>query len=278
MTKLRLKPALGYQLDYMFWASIIAFAIAIAAFLLLFALFGVTSYTESVTVVNEVITENDLGEFVTIDDDRVNVEIGSIQLDFYIDGRSGSAGIHFNFVGIFAMMLFIIGIAGVREDLRFFLQHGMGRMTTFVSTLITSLIIGVVYALISELLLLALSNWTTFNIQGFRTDAGFFGRWLSGSLMLYLIWQLGTLISLIYYRMNKLAKIIFSIAAGATILIVIPRLISNFFEQIIGFFFNNNAHFFASPLGTTLIHLGLAIIITLGNFLLIRRAPIKEFS
>jgi len=282
MTKLNLKPAVRYQLDYMFWASLIAFAISIAVLILLTILGGVMvfdSYTHNEAVETVIVD----GNHITIDEDTINVDVGPISFDIEI---TSGMGIHVSgLAGIFALMLFIIGIAGTREDLRFFLQHGMSRKTTYVSTLLTSIIIGVVYALVSELAYLAIINLPILansNITfGFRASgAGFFNRWLSGTLLLFFVWQLGALISLIYYRMNTIAKIIFSIVAGTTILFGIPALAGYLAFTGRADIILNSAFFdfLSTPVGTVFIFVTLGAITTLGNFLLIRRAPIKKFS
>jgi len=273
MNTLRLKPAMRYQLNYMFWASIIAFAIAIAVLILLTVLVGVTGFTDSVTVTEEVLVD---GEWITINDDSIIVDAGPINFDIAI-GVHNTSGVTFQVAGIFALMLFIIGIAGTREDLRFFVQHGLSRKTTFVSTLLTSIIIAVAYALVSEAIYLAFTHLTSFPISGLRiSSAGFFGRFSLQTLTLFFAWQLGAVISLIYYRMNTVAKVIFSITAGATIIFVIPALIgfTVFSERS---FLSVLVDFIATTHGTIILFLALGAICALGNYLLIRRAPIKEF-
>ncbi|MCL2425390.1 MAG: hypothetical protein FWD05_03525 [Oscillospiraceae bacterium] len=279
MNTLRLKPAMRYQLNYMFWASLIAFAIAIAVLVLLTLLVGVTSYTDSVEIVNELLTD---GDSIVVDDVRVIIDIGSIQMDF-----EATPGVFFNIAGVFAMMLFIIGIGGVREDLRFFLQHGLSRKTTLISSIIVSLAIGITYTLIIELVYLAFSSFNFFPSSGIRPSmSGFFRRLPAQALMYFFAWQFGSFISLLYYRMNKAAKIIFSITAGAIILLAVPRIFA--IPGIIGTIISLALSFdiasafaagtTANVLGTTLLLLALSAVCIIGNFLLIRRAPIKEFS
>jgi len=278
MTTLRLKPAMRYQLNYMFWASLIAFSIAIAVLVLLTLLVGISSHTETIEIVNELLVD---GESIAVDAERIFIDIGPIYMDFEM-----APGIFFNIGGIFAMMLFIIGIAGTREDLRYFLQHGLSRKTTFISSVIISLAIGIAYTLVIELAYLAFSSFNFFPSGNFRsTGSGFFGRLSAQTLMFFFAWQFGAFISLLYYRMNKAAKIIFSITAGAIILFAVPRIFA--IPGVIGTIITLALSFdiastftgtAANPLVTILVFLALSAIVTLGNFLLIRRAPIKEFS
>lgn len=245
-----------YQLNYMFWASLIAFAI-MAAVLIVIIIFSTTANFDGAQ--------------------QIIIDAGIV--DFNFDTEIITT---YNIVGFLALMLFIIGISGTREDLRFSLQHGIGRKSTYFATLFTSLIIGAVYALIGELLNLAFVQWASFPISGTHiNNAGFIGGWLLQTLTLFLAWQFGALISLIYYRLNKTAQIVFSVAVIALLVFGLPRFVSNFVGfALTGYYMVNFVtgfiEFFTNPLNITLITLIAGALCAIGNFLLIRRAPIKE--
>jgi len=253
MNTLRIKPAMRYQLNYMFWASLISFAI-MTAVLIIVVFFSTTIRIDEV--------------------EQTIVNLGVVDFAF-----ESEMIVNFNIGGVLIIMLFIVGVGGTREDLRFFIQHGIGRKACFLSTLFSSLIVGAVYALVCELLNLAFINLALFPVSGFHhSDIGFFGGWLLHTLTFFIAWQLGALISLIYYRLNKIGKVIFSVAAVATLSFGIPR----FIDHLIGFVFSGDvdgtafAEFFANPLNTIPITLAFSVVFALGNFLLIRRANVKD--
>jgi len=163
--------------------------------------------------------------------------------------------ISINLISIISMMLFIIGIVGIREDIKMFLQHGSGRKTVYFSTLIASLITGVVLGLICELLKILFDAFA-------YAETGFIAGWLMTSAAFFFAWQLGTLISLIYYRLNTFGIVVFSIVGGAAMIFCIPIIIT-----------------YISLMYPEIARLPLllcGILAAGGNFLLIRRAQVKE--
>ncbi|MCL2365942.1 MAG: hypothetical protein FWC75_02720 [Oscillospiraceae bacterium] len=253
MNTLKLMPALRYQLDYMVRALLIAFAV-MAAIVIFISLFITTA------------TFGDAGQVI--------IDIAPI--NFHFETSS-----FINVGPIFTIMIFITGIVGIREDLRFFLQHGLGRKSTYLSTLLTSLLCGATLALVFELLDLVFVNalWLRFsavNISGL----GYVGGWLLQTLVFFFAWQLGALISLLYYRMSTMVKVIFSVAIIATVVFAVPRLIGDIIDLV----FSNSSDMiggtlstlFTNPLNIICTILALGIICTLGNFMLIRRAPVVD--
>ena len=125
-------------------------------------------------------------------------------------------------VGSFmSVTFFVVGIVGIREDLRFFIQHGMGRRTAAISNLCGSLLAGVIIGLMGAILNLIFAWITTFPFLSLRfsENISFFPDWIIQALYLVFAWQFGVMISLIYYRLNSYFwKVIVSVAGGAAIL------------------------------------------------------------
>jgi hypothetical protein len=174
----------------------------------------------------------------------------------------------------------IIGIAGIRDDLRFFLQHGIGRRTTYFSHLYSSLIAGFAVGLFCVLYSLAWSGvlgsfWggPVFNIPGFLL------HWLIHGIGFFLAWQLGVLISLIYYRLGKLQKVVFSVLAVASILFALPQAVNRLIGAS-GDFGDMIERVVVNPPNLTapllLASLPIGILMAAGNYLLLRRAPVRD--
>ena len=237
MGNMRLKAAMHYQLNYMFWASlsILGIAAAIAIFL--------------------------------------RLVVGVVVININLLGDASESSFLFSAGAILAVTLFIIGIAGIREDLKFFIQHGMGRGTTYFSHILTSLISGLILGLLCQLFdLIIYWVWPAFPVSGLRFPVeGFFAGWMLHTLCFFFVWQLGALISLIYYRMNNwIQSLIFSLLLFGSPLFI-GMAIGNFdgvVDTIINFFVN-------PPAFAPLFLIG-GVLAALGNFLLIRRAQIKE--
>ncbi|MCL2201312.1 MAG: hypothetical protein FWB75_05040 [Oscillospiraceae bacterium] len=257
MTKLHIGPAMRYQWNYMWKSGLAAAGVMLAIMIILAIILTVTvTYTGADGYIVEAVNE-DL----------------NLNIDF-----SGSLTV-LDAGGIFTMMLFIVGIVSVREDLKFFIQHGMGRKTTYAANILISLIcaagaslISLIFLLISEFIPLFHVNLT--NIFSNNPLVS----WLLSTLSMFFAWQLGSLISLIYYRLNTLAKVIFSIAAAALFLFVLRGLFSNLLDVLFPGYttFWGVTGFFGNPVNLALTLLAAGIVCSIGNFLLIRRAPIKE--
>ena len=252
MKTLRIKPALRYQLEYIGWTFVWVIGIGLAASLL-FSLFAAT---------------------VTVGQVRPSVEVDLAGL---LVVRSG---VTFNLAGVMAFALFVIGIGGIREDLRLFIQHGIGRRTAYLSTLFAGLIVGGGIGLVCQLFDVINRAIPVFPLVGlgYYPD-NFFVGWLTHAFILLLAWQLGTMISLIYYRLSKIGAIIFSVAAGATFLFGIGRLVGGLIRWLEA----NNAEdllrlfdFARSPVTMLASIIAVSALAAAGNYLLIRRAQIKE--
>ena len=244
MNNLRLKPALLYQIDYLGKAALIIFGIVI-----LNALFAIL-----------------LGP---------SQNITFISLNF-------ANGTWLSGLGVVATFtVFIIGIAGIREDLKMFLQHGCGRYTVFFSTIIAALIAGIGLGLLAELLNLAAITWPNFPLLGLEfttnpTAQSFFTGWLVHIALIFFAWQLGAFFSLLYYRMSKIQQIIFSAAAIGIFVIGLPNLISRFLVDDTGMVDRMLSGFFAILPTMPWLLLLFCILVAGINFLLLRRAQVKQ--
>jgi len=211
-----------------------------------------------------------IGSFVVTTGETVSIEfIGMISI-------GGNVYTNFNFGIALMITIFVIGIVGIREDLKLMLQHGIGRYTTYFSTLLSGLITGAAMGLVCEIMNMAARFWPVFpmNIPPYSA-AGFISGWVLLAAGFFFAGQLGIMISLIYYRLKRFMQIVFSVAAGATIIFTLPFCIT--------FIFNEN-----NALGRTLQSIAsnpfaLACLIFLlgataaaANFLLLRRAQVKE--
>jgi len=266
---MNLKPALLYQLDYMLKASLgvmgVLILIALGSHLLAAA--GIFSVSVEQYAPREIL-------------DLAIRGVGEIQVEG-TDYDGEFIIVNWLNVGAVALFsLFIVGIVGIREDIKFLLQHGMGRRTVFFSTLLASIICAVAVGLVSEGFNLISSHWAEFPFVGLTFNDmghGFLAGWLFHAGIFFCAWQLGTFISLLYYRMNKIQMIIFSVAAGGVILLLMQgfarRVIADVDVWIENFMYAmENLHLVNISTVTLVIGSAAAAF----SFMLIRRAQIKE--
>jgi len=181
-------------------------------------------------------------------------------------------------VGFFHLL--IMGIAGIREDLKFYLQHGIGRRTTFFSHLYGSLICGaglglfcVVFSIVTGYLFGLNASGSVFTIQSF------FVSWMLYTISFFFAWQIGALISLIYYRLNRMQQVVFSVIAVAAIIFTFSGGIrhvigiSGELDDIIPGILENPLDII-SPVVWALLLFG--ILAAIGNYFLLRYAQVKE--
>ena len=243
MKKTRLKAALHYQLDYVGWSVLIVAGIGIAVAALL-------------TVLSEFAFEHGFS-FIIINDVAVT---------------------DFNIAVILMVLIFVIGVGGVREDMRFFNQHGISRLTTYLSTLYGSLISALAIGLMGEVLNVIALAWDMFPVNGmFLGEHNFIVGWLLQAFCIFAAWQIGTFLSLLLYRMSKIQKIIFITAIVGLVMSGVRRFfifLSMFADEIFEAYMPGREGY-----PDILLPMVFGVFGTLCaalNFLLIRRAPIKE--
>jgi len=255
MTNMRLMPTLRYQLEYSAKSLLTMLGISVAVLILLSVL--ITTFVTS--------------DYVVAQDEQV--------LSTFLILRVDGAGqiFSYNVAAIATVMFFVIGVSVVREDLRFFIQNGVGRRTTFVSTVLAGLVVGVVWGLFCEIMNLLFGNFNFFPGFGMiMQSTGFITGWALNGLSIFFVWQLGAMISLIYFRLGKTQKVVFTVAAIALLIFIVPNVIGH----VVGFVLPGGmdaealVRFFGNPLNIVFVALGASVITAIINFLLIRRVQI----
>jgi hypothetical protein len=189
-----------------------------------------------------------------------------------------------------AIMVFVVGIVTIREDLRLFIQHGYGRRTIFIVECLIIMIISMILA-IGERLFITAGTAITRNSPGvkvFDLYQNLFASSTSGKgtmminiestlaffAVISLTYLTGMLISLIFYRLNKLWTVIVAVGGPLFIFVGLPILI-NYFRLS----FEAPASFLTgSPWIFTGCTLAAAAVLAFFNWLLFRRAPVKSIA
>lgn len=196
------------------------------------------------------------------------------------------------------IFLFVGGLNMFREAFRFSMQNGVSRKSIWTGTVLTFLTVGGVMALIDTVIRMALLNlsvpWSNVKMQGFydlmypqrSLNNGMIQNALEGFLLNFCMYAaalaVGYFITVGYYHMNKIAKIIVSIGVPAFIMILLPILIGIFSKSdpsyeyyhatrvaLGGSNYDNPYFAMGSGLLISAVFLGL-------TYLMVRRAPIKD--
>jgi len=184
-------------------------------------------------------------------------------------GIGGTGFVHF----------LIMGIAGIRGDLRFFIQHGISRRSTFFSHFYASLICSAVLGLFCEVFNLILYYLLGFALFGSAfTIQGFLTGWVAYTFIFFTAWQVGALISLIYYRLSKMQQIVFSVTAIATIMLAVSGSIRRLvgLGDELGLIRTIIENIIRLAGITAWVALLIGLLAAIGNYLLLRRVQIKE--
>jgi hypothetical protein len=122
------------------------------------------------------------------------IAIGSMITINASDGNVGISGIG----GVGFVHFLVIGIAGIREDLRFFAQHGIGRRTTFFCHFFGSLICSTALGLFREIFYLIAHYWLGFTFyDSALTIQAFLSSWATYMFVFFFAWRVGALIGLV---------------------------------------------------------------------------------
>lgn len=188
---------------------------------------------------------------------------------------------------------FVLGICIVREDLRLFIQHGIGRTTAFVAELVgiavSSFVLAVAAAVLTAIMqLIAGSNGSAsvsdiYQMIYLNDTYGQimalpdqFMSVLFCFVVLCAAQAAGIFISMGYYHLNKIATIIVSIVVPLALVIGLPYVIEASVSapaSIAGAGFWTN--FWINPWFALVLFLGTIVVFTLLNWLLIRRVAIR---
>lgn len=212
---------------------------------------------------------------------------------------SGSAGAYGEFslscFGVAgAIALFVVGICTVREHLRLCLQMGVGRSTAFISEAVSAVLVCLALAVGGELLMTAAQtaavgrgNVHIVDIYqllyvGFEPDTLSFSQHIYGALVnaaLFICgYAGGAFISLVFYRLPKVWKIVVAVGVPLLLMLVFPIAISesglgDAFSTAVISVFNWMGE---SAVNWVLMFTGSAAVLAVLNWLLLRRAPITE--
>ena len=257
MKTMSLKKAMNYQISYMSEAVAWFFGIVSAIGLILWLISSIATGTAGVISL----------PFVG------NINIG---------GYEGNINMDINMAAMLTIMLFIVGIVGIREDLKMFVQHGMGRYTVYFSTLLISLLVGAVMGVVFEIINMLRANVAGFPLSAvaFGSPEGFIAGWFMSFSAIFFVWQFGAAISLVYYRLSGIKSVIFTVVGVAILISGTARTVIDAFTAVIA---NPDAvattGFEALLLGqidTVGWILAAGIICAVINFFLIRHAQIRE--
>jgi len=176
----------------------------------------------------------------------------------------------------------VAGIVSIRECLRLGIQLGVGRPTVAVATMVDMIYISAALALCSEVLLLlgsdhwlGLRNITYYDVYPmlYLGDDPFpmsAGQHISSLIWMFTLlaasFSFGVMISMAFYRLNKAGKVILAVGMPVAFLSIIGKAAEE--GEALGNWL------IAAPSTLIIIFLVLAVICSMGAWLLIRRAPI----
>ena len=192
------------------------------------------------------------------------------------------------------VMVFVLGICCIREDARLLIQHGVGRTTTFVTEILIALATALLLTIAGEIIL-GLTQLATQNIGNIEVPlayqiysqqygiASFSDYLLSAALMIptyLMVFLLGMLISMIFYRLPKPWKIVVAIGLPVLCFIVIPFVGSyasgDWLITAIVYPLRLLVKFCAAGPGNCVVAaLAFSVIFGICSWLLFRKAPIK---
>ena len=215
---------------------------------------------------------------------------------FGVVSSSGQVETHMNgheiAVVIFA---FIFAWSSFRDEMHFFIQHGISRKTSFFGFVIHWVIVSLVLSFIGvalPLLLVALSELFSANINVESMFGGIYAGFSESRMALYGIhvlwlWALtmfsgfsAYFLSVLLYRMEKVGKFILG-GAFASLFIILPAInrvtndaVLRFFAMIGRLFIGDVAN--PNPVNGIVFFAVLAVAFTVGAFLLIRRVKLQK--
>ena len=197
------------------------------------------------------------------------------------------------FVTTAAIMLFVLGIVAIREDIRLMIQNGIGRRTIFITELLLTLSVSFILAIAGELLItvgqVVIANWQGFFITdlyqmlytngvNYRMSLAAHFESIVFAFSIYVCASLaGILISLVFYRLNKIGTIIMAIGAPLFLFVVLPITLNRsgvwyFLKLVLSTILE---FILSSPWAFVFCFLLTTIFIGILSWLLMRRAPVK---
>ena len=194
------------------------------------------------------------------------------------------------------IFIFVIGYCAFRNTFGFLIQNSFSRKTILVGQCLTSLTFVLIMTTINELLLIILktlvsmffsnTEWTSLyediyvaSPVGIGSIPFHIANYFYSFFLFLFAMTAGYLVSLIYYRINRIVKIILNVTLLVSV-ILLPSAINDITD---GKFYSISNRFFDIILGITANHpinaiisfTVLSILITYLSWLLIRRAIVK---
>ncbi len=209
-----------------------------------------------------------------------------VQLTTLFDFHIYVNGVHSNGAGGFQfgalIFVFVASICTVREDLRLFLQNGVGRKTLFYTELFNTALLAILGALISFVtdLIFFIPGWADpydVGYAAFRENfasAPYIQSYAVLLAGLMLAAALGMFISMAFYRMNKAWTIITAVGVPLVVMngtAALGMLMVRRFSGVL----NMLRTILAMPMLCAAALFGIAVILLIFDWLLMRRAPIK---
>lgn len=215
-------------------------------------------------------------------------------ISFYVSSEDGSISGSFSaFAMASSCALFVTGICSVREDLRLCIQHGVSRITSFVSGLLAALLSCIILAASGELLT-AVAQAVTADYENYfvsdlyqmlYADGKFASLSLGGHIvsivfnfsMMASAYMAGMFISMVFYRLNKAWTIVVAVGAPVFVFAVLPILMQaagseSFVSRMLAGLVD---WILSSPWAWISFFIIGAVVLIILDWLLMRRAPIK---
>jgi len=263
MNRMNLRAAARYQIDYLLRYLLPLFAIICVGIIVVSAVVGgIFATTVSVENVTDILVAAGADEY----------DVAQVEQAMATTTTSPPIS-NFDMSGLAVVMFFIVGIVGAREDLRFFIQNGVGRRTTFWSCVIAALSTGVVIGLIGAVVNLA-PEWFPISSLTAGVQVNFAMDWLLHIGAIFFAWHLGAMFSLIYYRCTKVWQMVaVSAVLGAIVLVIGPRVAFR-----VALFPDRLLAFFAAPGSWIALLAVMCVVVSCAGYLLMRNADIRESS
>lgn len=142
------------------------------------------------------------------------------------------------------IVMFVVGIAYVRENMRFLIQNGVGRTTAFLSETVTNLMYSFILAVYGEVSTyvfafiakeegkIVFSDLYEMVFENTQVIGMPLAEHLKATLLvtiaLFAASVAGMLISLVFFRLSKAWKIAVGVGVPVTVFIILPLAIVNF--------------------------------------------------
>ncbi len=190
---------------------------------------------------------------------------------------------------ITAIFLFVVGLNSFRRNYLFLISNGVPRRTQFKSFFLAAIPVTVGMAVIErvlEAIFRLMTNYHTLYGMLYQDKTQ-----SNGNMVISLLWSitlytcvitLGYFITLAYYRMNKIQKIIVSVGVPVFFTMVLPYIMHNFCSTTtVNWVFNGISTMFGlsgsfGPISAVAVFLVSTVLLSVLSYLLIRKAPVKE--